>query len=93
MSNAITKVKGVILGYRRGSAMQYNNQVLIKIFIEPKGVESFVGAKVIAVDVYGNTYKGRIVKVHGHRNSIVVAKFKPNIPGQLIGAFVDIIKG
>uniref|UniRef100_A0A7C4JIQ4 Large ribosomal subunit protein eL33 n=1 Tax=Ignisphaera aggregans TaxID=334771 RepID=A0A7C4JIQ4_9CREN len=92
MNKTVAKVKGVILGYRRGNAIQYNNQVFVKIFVEPRVVSGFVGAKVLAVDAYGNTYKGRVIKVHGRKNSVVIAKFKPNIPGQLIGAYIDVIK-
>lgn len=85
-------VRGVILGYRRSKAMQYPNQVLIKVFTTPIEVHQFIGTKVVARDLYGNVYKGKILKIHSARNSVVLARFKPNIPGQLIGATVEIFK-
>lgn len=86
------KINGVILGYRRGSNIQYNNQVYVKVFVDPEIVHTLVGSKVVAKDVYGNVYKGKVVKVHGRNNSIIIVWFNPNIPGQLIGSLVDIVK-
>ena len=85
-------VKGVIVGYRRGSAKQYNNQVLIQLFVNPKELHSFIGAKVVASDRYGNVYRGKVVRVHSEGKCIVVARFEPNIPGQLIGSLVDVFR-
>ncbi|NPA96185.1 MAG: 50S ribosomal protein L35ae [Crenarchaeota archaeon] len=82
--------RGIIVGYRRGSARQYNNQVLIQLFVDPKQVHSFVGSKVVAADRHGNVYRGRIVRVHSESKCVVVARFEPNIPGQLIGSLVDV---
>jgi large subunit ribosomal protein L35Ae len=87
----VTVYTGLILGYRRGSNTQYENQVLIRI----DGVDSdskasrFVGWKVLFVDSKGNTYRGKIVRVHG-RKGVVIAVFKPNLPGQAIGRDVYI---
>ncbi|HIP56741.1 MAG TPA: 50S ribosomal protein L35ae [Ignisphaera aggregans] len=92
MSEQQTKhIRGVIMGYRRGSNTQYNNQVLVKVFIEPKLVGTLVGAKVIASDRYGNVYRGKIIRIHSFNKSIAVVVFKPNIPGQMIGQLVTII--
>ncbi len=79
------------MGYRRGAGRQYNNQVLVKIFVEPKRVGTLVGAKVIASDRYGNVYRGKIVKIHSFSKSVAVVVFRPNIPGQMIGHLVTII--
>jgi len=92
MSERVSVVKGVIVGYRRGSARQYNNQVLVQLFVEPKEVHSFVGARIVASDSHGNVYRGRVVKVHSAKHCIVVARFEPNIPGQLIGSLVDVFR-
>ena len=91
MNERVASIRGAIIGYRRGSARQYNNQVLVKVFVDPKRVGSLVGAKVIASDRYGNVYRGRIVKIHSFSKSIAVVVFKPNIPGQMIGHLVSII--
>ena len=78
---------GIVLGYRRGSNTQYVSQVYIKVLSPPEKVHSLVGRRVRVVDGHGNTYLGRIVKVHGAgRNGIVIAVFNRNLPGQLIGA-------
>jgi len=79
------------VGYRRGSAKQYNNQVLIKVFVDPKIVGTLVGSKVVASDRYGNVYRGKIVKIHSFSKSIAIARFRPNIPGQMIGEIVTIV--
>jgi large subunit ribosomal protein L35Ae len=89
--SAVSKFVGVVKGYRRGGARQYNNQVLVQVFTDSKAVGGLVGAKVIARDAHGNVYRGRVVKVHSFKNCIVVARFKPNIPGQLIGSHVEIV--
>lgn len=91
MSVADLKARGVITGYRRGGARQYNNQVLIKVLIDRKRIGSLIGSKILARDRYGNVYRGSVLKIHSYRNSIVVAKFRPNIPGQLLGAPVEIL--
>jgi len=44
-------------------------------------------------DGYGNTYYGRVIKVHGSgKNKVVIARFNNNLPGQVIGSRVDIFK-
>ncbi len=79
------------MGYRRGAGRQYNSQVLVKVFVEPKRVGTLVGAKVIASDRYGNVYRGKIVKIHSFSKSVAIVVFRPNIPGQMIGHIVTII--
>lgn len=87
-----TKMSGIVLGYRRGSNKQYINQVYIKIVAQFVNVHSLIGRKVRVTDSYGNIYFGRIVRVHGSgRNSVVIAVFNRNIPGQLIGVEADIL--
>ncbi len=82
---------GLVLGYRRGSNTQYENQVLIRV----DGVTSrseasrLIGWRVLYRDSKGNTYHGKIVHVHGNRG-VVIAVFKPNLPGQAIGKNVYI---
>jgi large subunit ribosomal protein L35Ae len=76
---------GIVLGYRRGSNTQYVNQVYIKV-LGNCNVHSLVGCRVRVVDGYGNTYLGRVIRVHGRgRNGVVIATFSRNVPGQVIG--------
>ncbi len=90
-TSSMSVIKGVIRGYRRGSNAQYCNQLLIRVFVDPKDLGKLIGAKVITRDSHGNTYRGKIIRIHSFRNSVVVAKFKPNLPGQLIGHYVEIL--
>jgi len=83
-------VIGRILGYKRGGGRQYNSKVLIKVFIDSKSVHRLIGSKVIVKDFKGNMYNGKIVKIHSTKNTVALARFKPNIPGQLIGSTVSI---
>jgi len=91
MSSA--EAKGLILGYRRGTNTQYPNEVLLKLYgVDDRGHASqFIGKKVVYVDEKGNTYRGKIIGVHG-RKGVVRAVFNPNLPGQAIGKEVKVIK-
>lgn len=84
-------ILGIIMNYRRSKVRQYNNQVLIKVLTPVSNLGALVGTRVIAKDKYGNSYKGKIIKVHSWRNQIVRAIFNPNIPGQILGETVVII--
>ncbi|MEM1651284.1 MAG: 50S ribosomal protein L35ae [Sulfolobales archaeon] len=87
MSSSIRdSVLGIVLGYRRGSNRQYVNQVYIKVLTQIENIHSLIGRRVRVSDNYGNTYSGRIIKVHGSgKNRVVIAVFSRNLPGQLIG--------
>ncbi len=91
MQNKSNIVIGRILGYKRGSGRQYNNKVLIKVFIDSKNIHKLIGSKVIVKDSKDNMYNGKIIKIHSTKNTVAIARFKPNIPGQLIGSIVNII--
>ncbi|MEM0027082.1 MAG: 50S ribosomal protein L35ae [Ignisphaera sp.] len=90
--NSSLKVFGIIKGFRRGGGRQYNDHVLVQLLADVKTVGSLVGAKIRVVDKYGNIYNGRIVKIHSFRNSVAIAKFSRNLPGQAIGALTEIVK-
>jgi len=81
----------IIIGYKRGSARQYNNKVLVKPLVDPKLAPLLIGSKIEVVDSYGNKYSGRLVRVHSKKHGVLVAVFRPNIPGQLIGARAKIL--
>jgi len=91
MSNAPKVYTGIIIGYRLGSNTQYENQVLIRIDGVSKRNEAsrLIGWKVLYRDSKGNEYRGKIVHVHGGKG-VVVAVFKPNLPGQARGKNVFI---
>ncbi len=77
---------GLVLGYRRGSNTQYENQVLLKIdgVSDRSKASQLIGWKVLFVDNKGNRFYGKIVGVHGGKG-VVIGVFKPNLPGQAIG--------
>ncbi|MET1101877.1 MAG: 50S ribosomal protein L35ae [Pyrodictiaceae archaeon] len=77
---------GVILGYQRGSNTQYENKVLVAVDgMRTRGETSrLIGWRIIYKDSHGNVYRGKIVSTHG-TNNVVIAVFKPNLPGQAIG--------
>lgn len=91
MSSSL-KVFGIIKGFRRGGGRQYNDHVLVQLLADAKTVGSLVGAKIRVVDKYGNAYVGRIVKIHSFRNSVAIAKFNRNLPGQAIGVLAEVVK-
>ena len=91
MSEQVTVYTGLVIGYRRGSNTQYEGQVLIRVDgVRDKGAAGrLVGWRVLYRDRHGNVYRGRIVRVHGGKG-VVIAVFKPNLPGQAIGGNVYI---
>lgn len=89
---SVNLLRGVIVGYRRGSNTQYPNQVYVLADVDSRLIYSLVGCKVRAIDTKGNTYVGKVVKVIGSRNPKLIVHFKRSIPGQLIGKQVLIEK-
>lgn len=85
------KALGTIVSYRKGGARQYVDQVLVRVFIDEVKIGTLIGSKAIARDNHNNIYRGRILKVHSYRNPTVIVKFKPNIPGQLLGSLVEFL--
>ncbi len=84
--------RGVVVGYRRGTNTQYTNQVLVRVVdTVMKRVDSLIGAKVLVRDQWGNSYIGKVVRVHARgRNNVVIVRFNRNLPGQVIGEPVQI---
>ena len=82
---------GIILGYRLGSNTQYERQVLIRVDgVNDRATASrLIGWRVLYRDGKGNEYRGKIVHVHGGKG-VVIAVFKPNLPGQARGGNVYI---
>jgi len=82
---------GLIIGYRLGSNTQYEKQVLIRVdgINDSNMAAQLIGWRVLYRDNKGNEYHGKIVRVHGNKG-VVIAVFKPNLPGQARGGNVDI---
>jgi large subunit ribosomal protein L35Ae len=86
-------MKGVVIGFKRGPGGVYPQVALVRVIDAAKrsDVEKLVGSRVVARDKYGNVYEGRIVRAHGN-NNVVRVRFRPNIPGQMIGELVEIVR-
>ncbi len=83
------KITGIIVGYARGPNTQYPQFVLVRLNVSKNTkIDNYIGRKLVVVDKHGNRYVGKIVRKHSRKHPIVRAKFKPNIPGQLIGSTV-----
>ncbi len=88
---AVKVYTGLVIGYRRGSNTQYENQVLLRVdgITDSRSAARLIGWRVLYRDNKGNLYRGRVVRVHGGKG-VVIAVFKPNLPGQAIGGNVYI---
>ena len=82
---------GLVIGYRLGSNTQYERQVLIRVdgVNDSREASRLIGWRVLYRDNKGNEYRGKIVRVHGGKG-VVIAVFKPNLPGQARGGNVYI---
>ncbi len=84
-------VRAVIVGYRRGSNTQYPRQVILKVEGVPlKVAKGLAGKRVVYRDRHGNVYRGRILRRHGARNPLLLARFERPLPGQAIGGTAEI---
>ncbi len=83
--------RAVILGYRRGTNTQYPRQVILKVEgVSLKVARGLAGRRVVYRDRYGNVYRGRILRTHGARNPLLIARFDRPLPGQAIGGLAEI---
>jgi len=84
-------VYGTIVNYRIGIRTQMPKWCLIQIIGEETVSKAgqLIGRK--AVLKYGkNSFIGRIIGLHG-KKGVVTAKFRKGIPGQALGARVEIL--
>ncbi len=83
--------QGVVLGYKLGGGRQYTQIALVKVEGLEKGKAGVVvGGRAVVRDAKGNTYVGRVLRLHGRKNNVVEVRFKPNLPGQAAGLKVAI---
>ncbi len=84
-------MKAVVVNFRRGKHTQTNNQMVLQI----EGVDNREkAAKLVSKTVSwkstaGKILKGKIVSAHGN-NGAVRAHFETGMPGQAVGASVEI---
>ncbi|BAN90926.1 50S ribosomal protein L35ae [Aeropyrum camini] len=89
----MARVRGVILGYRRGTNTQYTQHALVKLLLDdPRKAGLYVSGTALYRDRYGNVYKGRVLRLHGRRGGVVVVRFKPPLPGQAVGGVAEVVK-
>jgi len=85
-------LRAIIMGYRRGTNTQYTRQVILRVVGVPvKVARGLAGRRVIYRDRHGNVYRGRILKPHGARNPLLLARFERPLPGQAIGGVAEIL--
>jgi large subunit ribosomal protein L35Ae len=81
---------GTIVNYRIGPRSQMSRWCLIQIIHESAATkpDQLIGRRVVLK--YGeNSFTGRIMRPHG-KKGLVTAKFRRGIPGQAIGARVEL---
>lgn len=87
------KLKGRVLSIRRGLNRQYQNEAILEV----EGIKnrskacSLIGCKVKWVSSKGKMFMGSVLRPHGD-NGAVVARFRKALPGQVIGAVVEVEK-
>jgi large subunit ribosomal protein L35Ae len=83
-------VYGTIMNYRTGIRTQMPKWCLIQITGENSASKAgqLIGRKVI-LKFEKNSYIGRITDLHG-KKGVVTAKFRKGVPGQAIGATVEL---
>jgi large subunit ribosomal protein L35Ae len=84
-------VYGTIVNYRIGGRTQMPNWCLIQIIGENTFSKAgqLIGRKVVLK--HGkNSFIGRIMGLHG-RKGVVTVKFRKGVPGQAIGARVELL--
>ncbi len=84
-------VRAIVMGYRRGPNTQYTSHVILKVEGLPlRAVRGLVGRRVVYRDRHGNVYRGRVVRKHGARNPLLLARFERPLPGQAIGGIAEV---
>lgn len=83
-------MKAIIEGFARGGGRQYPSKVIVRVIGYEGKVDSLLGKTIIYRDGKGKVYRGRLVRRHGKRNPLLIAVFKPNLPGQAIGSIAEI---
>jgi large subunit ribosomal protein L35Ae len=84
-------VYGTIVNYRIGIRTQMPKWCLIQIIGEGAVSKAgqLIGRRVVLK--YGkNSFNGRIISLHG-KKGVVTAKFQKGIPGQALGARVELL--
>ncbi|MCX8174805.1 MAG: 50S ribosomal protein L35ae [Candidatus Micrarchaeota archaeon] len=84
-------MKGRISNYRRGVHTEYTNQYVIEVdgVRDRQSAKGMVGKRVVFKTQTGKEIVGRISKAHGNSGA-VLARFEKGLPGQAIGAEVEI---
>lgn len=84
--------KAIILSYAGSHEHQHNHHMILK----PLGVNdrggagALIGRKVVWKSPTGKKMFGKILRPHGNRGE-VKAYFKPGLPGQALGDYVEIL--
>ncbi len=85
-------MKGVIVNYRRGRHTFNPYQMIVKIegIKNREDAEKLIGKIVVWKTPSGKEIKGKITAPHGNKGAVRV-RFEKGMPGQAIGAEVEVI--
>ena len=88
----IEKTHGIFVNYRTGMFRQSNHDVLVRIrqATDANTASRYIGRKAVWQSQTGKKLVGKIVSTHG-KGGILLTRFRKGLPGQAIGATVEII--
>ncbi len=82
---------GLIVGYRTGPKTQRSKECILKFqSIKSSGEAARLIGRKVALPVGERRVRGKIVALHG-RSGLVRARFRRGVPGEAIGAHIEII--
>ena len=84
-------MKGKISNYRRGVHTEYTNQYVVSVegVKDRASANGIMGKRVVFKTETGKEIVGKVSKAHGNSGA-VLCRFEKGLPGQAIGADVDV---
>ncbi len=88
----MARVKALVLAYAGTKEHQDNHHMILKPigFDDRSEASRLIGRKVVWRTPTGRKMFGKVLKPHGNRGE-VKAYFKPGLPGQALGDYVEIL--
>ena len=88
----MARVKAIVLSYAGSHEHQDNHRMILKpLGIDDRGSAArLIGRKVVWRTPTGRKMFGKVIRAHGNRGE-VKAVFKPGLPGQALGDYVEIL--
>lgn len=88
----VEKVHGIFVNYRQGMFRQSTQNALIRIdgVTSASSASKYIGRNVVWRSQTGKKLVGKVVSTHG-KGGVVRSRFKKGLPGQAIGASVEMV--